>query len=82
MNRKKSPTDLIARVKLLLYLVWAEGYHNQHFEFKKYSVGNCPEQILLEGTDTKSVNFEMDLFWAVNVDEKPKKKVFSSVSIL
>ncbi len=48
------------------------GYHNHHFEFKKFADGTCPEQILLEGTDPKLVNFELDLYWVVKAGEDPE----------
>lgn len=48
------------------------GYHNHHFEFKKFVDGTCPEQILLEGTDPKLVDFELDLYWVVKAGEDPE----------
>lgn len=48
------------------------GYHNHHFEFKKFADGTCPEQILLEGTDPKLVDFELDLYWVVKAGEDPE----------
>ncbi|MDZ7934350.1 MAG: sugar phosphate isomerase/epimerase [Emticicia sp.] len=49
------------------------GYHNHHFEFKKFADGTCPEQILLEGTDPKLVDFELDLYWVVKAGENPEE---------
>lgn len=48
------------------------AYHNHHFEFKKFADGTCPEQILLEGTDPKLVDFELDLYWVVKAGEDPE----------
>ena len=47
------------------------GYHNHHIEFKKFADGTTPEQILLEGTDPKLVDFELDLYWVVKAGENP-----------
>jgi sugar phosphate isomerase/epimerase len=47
------------------------GYHNHHFEFKKFADGTSPEQILLDGTDAKLVDFELDLYWIVKSGENP-----------
>ncbi len=47
------------------------GYHNHHFEFKKFADGTCPEQILLEGTNPETVDFELDLYWIVKAGENP-----------
>lgn len=47
------------------------AYHNHHFEFKKFADGTSPLQILLDGTDPKLVDFELDLYWIVKSGENP-----------
>ncbi len=49
------------------------AYHNHNFEFKKYADGTMPEVILLDGTDPKLVDFEMDMFWVVKAGENPEE---------
>ena len=49
------------------------AYHNHNFEFKKFADGSMPEVILLEGTDPKLVDFEMDMFWVVKAGENPEE---------
>ena len=49
------------------------AYHNHNFEFKKFADGTMPEVILLEGTDPKLVDFEMDIFWVVKAGENPEE---------
>ena len=48
------------------------AYHNHNFEFKKYADGTMPEVILLDETDPKLVDFEMDMFWVVKAGENPE----------
>lgn len=47
------------------------AYHNHHFEFKKFADGTSPQQIMLDGTDPKLVDFELDLYWIVKAGENP-----------
>ncbi len=46
------------------------GYHNHDFEFKKFGDTNGLE-IMLNGTDKKLVDFELDLYWAVRSKADP-----------
>ena len=46
-------------------------YHNHDFEFKKGENGNAPIDYLLENTDPKYVNFEMDLYWVAKAGADP-----------
>lgn len=47
------------------------AYHNHNFEFKDLGGGTTGYQVLLEETDKKLVNFELDLFWAINAGIDP-----------
>ncbi|MCD0486629.1 sugar phosphate isomerase/epimerase [Pedobacter sp. MC2016-14] len=47
------------------------AYHNHNFEFKDQGNGQTGFEILLKETDPKLVNFELDLFWAVNAGLDP-----------
>jgi sugar phosphate isomerase/epimerase len=48
------------------------AYHNHDFEFKTF--GNTTGyEILLKETDTKLVNFELDLYWVVRSENDPLK---------
>lgn len=49
------------------------AYHNHHFEFKKFADGSTPQQMMLEGTDPKLVDFELDLYWVVKAGENPEE---------
>lgn len=49
------------------------AYHNHHFEFKKFADGSTPEQMMLDGTDPKLVDFELDLYWIVKAGENPEE---------
>jgi sugar phosphate isomerase/epimerase len=49
------------------------AYHNHNFEFKKFADGSMPETMLLDGTDPKLVDFEMDMFWVVKAGENPEE---------
>lgn len=49
------------------------GYHNHHFEFKKFADGTSSEQMMLDGTDPKLVDFELDLYWVVKAGENPEE---------
>ena len=46
-------------------------YHNHDFEFKKNTDGIIPIEYLLENTDPKLVNFQMDLFWVTKAGADP-----------
>lgn len=46
-------------------------YHNHDFEFKKDKDGIVPIDYLLEHTDPKLVNFQMDLFWVTKAEASP-----------
>ena len=46
-------------------------YHNHDFEFKKDKDGIVPIDYLLEHTDSKYVNFQMDLYWVTKAGADP-----------
>lgn len=46
-------------------------YHNHDFEFKKDADGIIPIDYLLENTDPKYVNFQMDLYWVTKAGADP-----------
>ncbi len=46
-------------------------YHNHDFEFKKDPEGNVTLDYLLEHTDPKYVNFQMDLYWVTKAGADP-----------
>jgi Sugar phosphate isomerases/epimerases len=46
-------------------------YHNHDFEFKENADGVVPIDYLLENTDPKYVNFQMDLFWVTKAGADP-----------
>jgi sugar phosphate isomerase/epimerase len=46
-------------------------YHNHAFEFKKGDDGVVTLDYLLENTDPKYVNFQMDLYWVTKAGEEP-----------
>lgn len=46
-------------------------YHNHDFEFKKDTDGVVVIDYLLEHTDPKYVNFQMDLFWVTKAGANP-----------
>lgn len=46
-------------------------YHNHDFEFKKDEDGIVPIEYLLEHTNPKYVNFQMDLFWVTKAGADP-----------
>jgi len=47
------------------------AYHNHNFEFKDQGNGTTGYDVLLKETDPALVNFELDLFWAVNAGLDP-----------
>lgn len=46
-------------------------YHNHDFEFKENAQGIVPIDYLLEHTDPKYVNFQMDLYWVIKAGADP-----------
>ena len=46
-------------------------YHNHDFEFKKDADGIVPIDYLLENSDPKYVNFQMDLYWVTKAGADP-----------
>lgn len=46
-------------------------YHNHDFEFKDNGDGIKPIDYLLENTDPKYVNFQMDLYWVSRAEADP-----------
>ena len=48
------------------------GYHNHAFEFDKMG-GQVPMEILLRGTDSRNVTFELDLYWITKAGYDPIK---------
>jgi sugar phosphate isomerase/epimerase len=46
-------------------------YHNHDFEYKKDKDGIVPIEYLLENTDPKYVNFQMDLYWVTKAGADP-----------
>ncbi len=48
-------------------------YHNHDFEFMKNDKGIVPIEYLLEHSDPKHVNFQMDLFWVTKAGADPIK---------
>jgi len=46
-------------------------YHNHDFEFKANADGIVPIDYMLDHTDPKFVNFQLDLFWATKADADP-----------
>ncbi len=46
-------------------------YHNHNFEFKKDADGIATYDYLLENTDPKYVNFQMDIYWVTKAGADP-----------
>ncbi|MAS21248.1 MAG: sugar phosphate isomerase [Leeuwenhoekiella sp.] len=46
-------------------------YHNHDFEYKPNADGIIPIEYMLENTDPKFVNFQMDLFWVTKAGADP-----------
>lgn len=46
-------------------------YHNHDFEYKRNEEGIVPIDYLLEHTDPKYVNFQMDLYWVTKAGADP-----------
>ncbi|WP_194777930.1 sugar phosphate isomerase/epimerase family protein [Pararhodonellum marinum] len=47
------------------------AYHNHGYTFEELE-GKIPHDVLLENTDPDLVDFELDIFWAINVGADPK----------
>lgn len=47
------------------------AYHNHQIEFFKMANGKTGYEMLLEGTDSGLVDFEMDIFWVVHSQHDP-----------
>jgi sugar phosphate isomerase/epimerase len=47
------------------------AYHNHDFEFKPMGAGKTGYDLLLAQTDSKLVDFEMDLYWVVRAGKDP-----------
>ena len=50
------------------------AYHNHDFEFEVIE-GIRPMDLLLEGTDTNLVSFELDLYWIIKAGEDPLRYI-------
>jgi sugar phosphate isomerase/epimerase len=48
------------------------AYHNHNFEFKDWGNGQIGFHIMLQETDPKLVNFEMDMFWVTRAGVSPE----------
>ena len=48
------------------------AYHNHNFEFKDWGNGQIGFHIMLQETDPKLVNFEMDMFWVTRAGVNPE----------
>lgn len=48
------------------------AYHNHDYSFKVLD-GKIPQQVLMENTDPKLVDFEMDIYWVVTAGEQPEE---------
>jgi sugar phosphate isomerase/epimerase len=46
------------------------GFHNHDFTFRELE-GKMPQQVLMDNTDTKSVVYEMDIYWVVTAGQDP-----------
>lgn len=46
------------------------GYHNHDYGFKPID-NQLPQEVLLNNTDAKLVDFEMDIYWVVNAGQNP-----------
>ncbi len=49
------------------------GYHNHHIEFLPLEDGTLPENMLLDGTTTGMVDFELDIYWAIKAGQNPEE---------
>lgn len=75
MGMKGSPEEL-ANILTTLGKKCADAgiellYHNHDFEYKKNENGIVTLDYLLEHTDPKYVNFQMDLYWTVKAGADP-----------
>jgi len=48
------------------------AYHNHDYSFKELD-GKIPQVVMMEGTDPKLVDYEMDIYWVVAANEDPIK---------
>jgi sugar phosphate isomerase/epimerase len=48
------------------------AYHNHNFEFKDWGNGQIGFHIMLQETDPKLVNFEMDMYWVTRAGINPE----------
>ncbi len=46
------------------------AYHNHDYSFKPTN-GVYPQDVLMQGTDAKLVQFEMDMYWTITAGEDP-----------
>lgn len=49
------------------------AYHNHDFEFKDWGNGDIGYHHLMQATDPKLVNFEMDIYWVTKAGVDPKE---------
>jgi len=75
MGMKGTPEELAGILTSIGKKCEAAGlkllYHNHDFEFKKGEDGSAVIDYLLENTDPKYVNFQMDLYWVTRADRDP-----------
>ncbi|WP_318312829.1 sugar phosphate isomerase/epimerase family protein [Flagellimonas crocea] len=75
MGMKGSVEDLAEILTTLGKKCEAAGlkllYHNHDFEYKDNEEGIKPIDYLLENTDPKYVNFQMDLYWVTKAEADP-----------
>ncbi|REG83437.1 sugar phosphate isomerase/epimerase family protein [Algoriphagus antarcticus] len=75
MGMKGSPAELAKILNTLGEKSTAAGlkllYHNHDFEFKPMADGSAMIDYLLENSDAKNVNFQMDLFWVTKAGVDP-----------
>lgn len=75
MGMKGTPEELVQILNALGEKCAKAGlkllYHNHDFEFTKNENGVVPIDYMLEHTDPKYVNFQMDLFWVTKAGANP-----------
>lgn len=47
------------------------AYHNHDYSFKPLD-GLVPQDVMMQGTNKDTVDFEMDIYWVVNAGENPE----------
>lgn len=47
------------------------AYHNHDYSFKPVD-GQVPQDVMMQGTNKDTVDFEMDIYWVVNAGENPE----------